>query len=326
MSCRRQKAFTLVELLVVIAIIGILIAMLLPAVQAAREAARRMTCSNNLKQVGIALHNYHDAHGSLPPGGLVVNDLSYIVMLLPYIEQDSLYQKANFNAGRLWELAIGGGGVPGRGKLELSLTPLNGFLCPSASHRYSSLDLYNNYEHWPVGSASGENTYTTHYVGIMGPRNTTGIGIDYDTTGSGSAITAIQGLLYTDSNVKFSEVTDGLSNTFAVGEISWQAATSAATDSPGYKKYRSWARGAYGGSSASAKNVYAPILVSSDEGVNFYGEFNDGDFGSMHPGGTHFLVADGAVHFAFAEMDYYVLLASASRNEGEIETFRNEEN
>src|SRR6478752_6950848 len=94
-----RRAFTLVELLVVIAIIGVLVALLLPAVQAAREAARRMKCQNNLKQVSLAWHNYHDSMGSLPSGCNSTNDLNWTVFILPYIEQRGLYEKFVFTSG-----------------------------------------------------------------------------------------------------------------------------------------------------------------------------------------------------------------------------------
>src|SRR3954452_5336840 len=96
---RSRRAFTLIELLVVIAIIAVLIALLLPAVQAAREAARRLQCVNNLKQLGLAVHQYHDAHNSFPPGQLLFinwRDLSSLVLLLPFIEQQPLYSAFNF--------------------------------------------------------------------------------------------------------------------------------------------------------------------------------------------------------------------------------------
>src|SRR5262245_22393651 len=96
---RARRAFTLVELLVVIAIIGVLVALLLPAVQAAREAARRMRCSNNLKQLSLGLHNYEDVHKTLPPAGINTNQMSWLVLVLPYIEQTNLYDRFNFNAG-----------------------------------------------------------------------------------------------------------------------------------------------------------------------------------------------------------------------------------
>src|SRR2546427_5297251 len=96
---RGRSGFTLVELLVVIAIIGVLVALLLPAVQAAREAARRMSCSNNLKQLSLALHNYESTFSSLPPAGIDTNQMSWVVMLLPYMEQQPLFDKFNFAKG-----------------------------------------------------------------------------------------------------------------------------------------------------------------------------------------------------------------------------------
>jgi type II secretory pathway pseudopilin PulG len=84
---------------VVIAIIGVLVALLLPAVQAAREAARRMSCSNNLKQLSLALHNYEDTHKTFPPSGIDSNQMSWVVLLLPFFEQKSLYDQFNFNKG-----------------------------------------------------------------------------------------------------------------------------------------------------------------------------------------------------------------------------------
>src|SRR5499427_6896199 len=89
----KRRAFTLVELLVVIAIIGVLVALLLPAVQAAREAARRMRCQNNLKQIGIAAHNFHDVNGELPRAFSPITGLSWQVNILPFIEQQSLYNQ-----------------------------------------------------------------------------------------------------------------------------------------------------------------------------------------------------------------------------------------
>jgi prepilin-type N-terminal cleavage/methylation domain-containing protein/prepilin-type processing-associated H-X9-DG protein len=293
----RRRAFTLVELLVVIAIIGILIALLLPAVQAAREAARRAQCSNHLKQLGLALHNYHDTHRAFPPGGMTDNGLSWIVMILPFIEQKPLYDQFNFDAGDYHEA----------GKLEVSLTRIDTLLCPSCPIERSNLG--GTLEKWPHDS-SGEDTYTTHYVGVMGPLGTnpqTGRPYGYDPVPTHGGY-ATDGVLHKNSKVKFRDISDGTSNTFALGEISWK----------GYAKFRSWVRGAtLSGDTAmgSAKNVSEPINAGAP-----YGNFNDGAFGSQHPGGTHFGFCDGSVTFVSENVDHAVYLSTASRNGDEVKT------
>jgi prepilin-type N-terminal cleavage/methylation domain-containing protein/prepilin-type processing-associated H-X9-DG protein len=129
------RGFTLIELLVAIAIIAVLIALLLPAVQAAREAARRSQCVNNLKQMGIALHNYHDALGSFPPGHLGTgwNDWGPLVMLLPYVEQGPLYNAINFaNTGRA--------AAPGNNRENVTIFTMtvNAYQCPSDQDRLNA--------------------------------------------------------------------------------------------------------------------------------------------------------------------------------------------
>ena len=124
---RNRSGFTLVELLVVIAIIGILIALLLPAVQAAREAARRSQCQNNLKQLGLGLHNYHDVKGHFPIGADSVSQLSWRVYLLPYIEQDALFEKFDLGPGN-WN---GGANKEGPNKLVHATNRIASFNCPS---------------------------------------------------------------------------------------------------------------------------------------------------------------------------------------------------
>jgi prepilin-type N-terminal cleavage/methylation domain-containing protein len=99
---RSKRGFTLVELLVVIAIIGILVAMLLPAVQAAREAARRSQCTNNLKQLSLAMLTYHQAVGKFPPPGISSNQVSWLVLILPYLEQKPLHDQFDFNQGNVY--------------------------------------------------------------------------------------------------------------------------------------------------------------------------------------------------------------------------------
>lgn len=135
----RRSGFTLVELLVVIAIIGVLVALLLPAVQAAREAANRSSCSNNLKQIGIALHNYHDTHKKLPPGAIAVNAVSWQTHLLPFIEQQGLHDAIGttgaFNTTDGTSSETGGwstiAAMTTTGNPPLAKTPLSGYVCPS---------------------------------------------------------------------------------------------------------------------------------------------------------------------------------------------------
>src|SRR6185437_10825049 len=138
---RRPSGFTLIELLVVIAIIAVLIALLLPAVQAAREAARRSQCVNNLKQLGLGLHNYQSSIGSLPNGhyGTGWNDWSCLVMLMPYIEQGTLFNTINFaNTGS----AAAPGYLPNN---TAFLAKINVLLCPSDPDRLTNQYGHQNY-------------------------------------------------------------------------------------------------------------------------------------------------------------------------------------
>ena len=139
---RQRPGFTLIELLVVIAIIGVLIALLLPAVQAAREAARRSQCINNLKQLGLAMQNYHDSITVLPPGASDMNNgwqqWSALAMLLPYMEQAPLYNAANFSN-------TGDSCAPGGRNSTVIRATIAGFLCPSDTDRMTNPDGHVNY-------------------------------------------------------------------------------------------------------------------------------------------------------------------------------------
>lgn len=185
---RRVSGFTLVELLVVIAIIGVLVALLLPAVQAAREAARRMQCTNHLKQIGLAMHNYHGVHNTFPPGRFV-NPIdtqgrcfSAYAHLLPYLEAETLFSQINFNANP--EDAV-------NGPVLDQTIPF--FLCPSDGRR--KLQGTSAVHNYPL------NTGTTY---PLSPRNATG--------------TPVTGVYFENSAVGFRDLLDGSSQTVCISE------------------------------------------------------------------------------------------------------------
>lgn len=310
---RSRSAFTLVELLVVIAIIGVLVALLLPAVQAAREAARRMQCTNHLRQLSISLHNFHDTNGSFPkqtsPGG--ATGVSWLCFVLPYLEQKSIADLANPNLAS-YASGQNANRVLGRYKIP-------GFYCPSFLEQRSSSS---------IDDITGFGlAYTTHYVGNMGPI-TTGLSASSTYSGTGYAFNpSTQGLLAcegvlpfyprvisanptTPEGVRIAMITDGTSNTLMVFEVSWKGLE----QSPG--SFRSWIRGiSWNGDSTGAKNVQnAMNTVRYNGGSNF----NSISMGSNHPGGCNAGLADGSTRFLSRNIDLNnVLLPMASRASGE---------
>ena len=200
---RLRRGFTLIELLVVIAIIAILIALLLPAVQQAREAARRTQCKNNLKQIGLALHNYHDTHSMFPqgkvidravryagcPGWVNGSGFSWRVMILPQIEQAALYSNNVLNNSGIYTCSIFAGGAANR--LVLLRTKLPAYLCPS------------------------DNTF---FVGSENPTNYAGVGGGTKTSHGDRDAQAAAGIL-TFRGASMRDIVDGTSNTAMVGEV-----------------------------------------------------------------------------------------------------------
>jgi prepilin-type N-terminal cleavage/methylation domain-containing protein/prepilin-type processing-associated H-X9-DG protein len=272
---RPKKAFTLVELLVVIAIIGILIALLLPAVQAAREAARRAQCTNNLKQIGLALHNYHDTYRRFPSGVSVaaagyspswsgMSDppgWSWSAAILPFVEQKPLYD----------QLGIGQG-VTLDQRQTLIQTPLSAYRCPS-----DTTGDQNNLGKWTwqnVGIQPG----TSNYVAMSGnDRN----------------ITTKSGVFYFNSNMSFASITDGTSNTVGVtercgkkGAYTYGAAAWAGTPRGNFAK-----DGAYD-TLAQAAHTVNPIYPSGMDWDAYHSVA-----ASLHPGGVNAVMMDGSVRF-----------------------------
>ncbi|MCL2623017.1 MAG: DUF1559 domain-containing protein [Planctomycetaceae bacterium] len=345
-----RNAFTLVELLVVIAIIGIMIALLLPAVQAAREAARRIQCVNHLKQLALAAHNHHDLLKCLPAEsvggnassfGLWGNELSFRGRLLPYMEQSAL-------SGQIDMLTTNADVHKPLSQIRVAI-----FLCPSGS------EVFQNF----MGSPETD-SYTSHYFGVAGALGehpytkrqyaTDPAKTSFDATGP----FANTGVIYYNSRVSFAGVADGTSNTFLCGEISWN----------GYGGYQNWTRGTApnsgtipflpvgsldGAALTSAKGVAEnwpinagrkmkplatitqdywdastnslkpaveliagpgvlppPLFLSAGHGVS--------GFGSNHVGGANFSLCDGSVRFIGDTTDAKTRMSAATRNEGEI--------
>jgi prepilin-type N-terminal cleavage/methylation domain-containing protein/prepilin-type processing-associated H-X9-DG protein len=293
-----HRGFTLIELLVVIAIIGLLVALLLPAVQAAREAARRGQCVNNLKQLGLALHNYESATRAFPPGYISDFDAGgndtgpgwgWASMLLPQIEQKPLYDAVNFN------LPIEDLSNPTSRLMRMTV-----FLCPSDSQPSAWWAVTRD----PTGTTLQNicQVASANYVGMYG---TSDPGIDGD------------GVFFRDSNIGVPNITDGTAQTIAAGEraydlgvATWVGSVTGTSlfplsdDGVGYPRVES-----------------APGMILGHAGGNLgpgdpRGEVNQ--FYSRHPGGANFLFADGHVSFLKTTLNPMVFRALATRAGGEV--------
>lgn len=323
---RRHAAFTLVELLVVIAIIGILIALLLPAVQAAREAARRSQCTNNLKQIGLALQNYNDQNKTFPFGVRVQGwGPSFYVGLLPFIEQTALYQKYDMNGPNNGYLGGNANVLAAVGNIQIQ-----GLTCPS-----SPLPLFNS----PY--------FESHYTGISGavsdpPRfseTRTRVCCSCCTSsgvagGVNSGIIAGGGMLVPNETIALAQATDGSSNVATVGEISdwsWDNLATPGTPTrrhiePGYP--HGWTMGTGSGGTLSAGNyggerAFNLTTIMYQPGTNNYSlpgiQDNHGSnhpLLSAHPAGSVLLFADAHVAFLSNNVDLVILKQLVTRDDG----------
>jgi prepilin-type N-terminal cleavage/methylation domain-containing protein len=337
-----RRAFTLVELLVVIAIIGILVALLLPAVQSAREAARRTNCLNKMKQIGLALQNYHDVKKGFPPGasGEVSSEsvppntgrlalLGYIPHILPYMESGNLYSQMSLKCH--WDLEPN--------KTVAANNPVVEFHCPSQEE-------FQNTFFQPAGSSGSESrsNLMAHYHGVMGARPSTcppptGSANFPDSTYTvfvspaysnppghtcGDGVngsygpSASNGVIYPTSKTNMRDITDGTSHTFIVGELSWNA---------GPQRIWSVAGGANNNLDTfeyTCKNIYWPLNTACrasptlvEPPFNCPYANNDMSFGSNHPGGCHFAMCDASVQFVKQDIEVAILKALASRKSAE---------
>lgn len=308
MNRPRQRGFTLIELLVVIAIIAVLIALLLPAVQQAREAARRSSCKNNLKQWGLAVHNYHDTFNRLPMAGLNLNsattpsnDLCMQVRMLPYVDQAPLYNQFDFNGH--YNNATN---APHKNRsFEI-------MFCPSAREA-DRKDSGN------IGNAA----WTLHYYGVAGAKGARPAPLTGNYPHTGNTTTdhggfSQSGMFTMNRSSGFKDVIDGLSNTLAMGEISGERDPAAGWS----QSYRPWTQGGTGGAGGAmygAKNISKRLgRYSGWQGGVATRLFNDVSFSSQHVGGVQFLLGDGTVRFISENIDFNTYLSLASIGEGEV--------
>jgi prepilin-type N-terminal cleavage/methylation domain-containing protein/prepilin-type processing-associated H-X9-DG protein len=325
----RRWAFTLVELLVVIAIIGILVALLLPAVQAARESARRMGCQNNLKNLALACLNYETAQGTFPAGALnnkdrIYNGVGWQVLVLPYVEEGIISDDIRERFQAAGSNSFGAFNLVEANELHLEI-----FTCPSDTE---------------VLSKFREGANSCSYYGVAGS------GALGQMVGSGDGLcnrVHHDGVLYQASDTAAREIIDGLSKTFLIGERWYQL--------------RIWTAGVYVSAGiqdippepianscmSSCKNITPNYPLNAELKVVGYYQlhrtideassgnppdrpkvkspiakvipYNDLPFGSFHTNGVNFSYADGSVHFVTDDMAIETYLAYASRNGGEAQ-------
>ncbi len=290
------RGFTLVELLVVIAIIGILIALLLPAVQAAREAARRSQCANNFKQVGVAMHNYHAAHNCFPPGLYAIPlstpnpshfYYSWGAYLLPFMEQQGLYDNIDFAA--MWSYFDNTGNCRNR---EISNTKIEGFLCASDPQGGEGI--------WVSPSNSPTPTSQCAMTNMCGVSDST----DWSTSGGAPKnLSENDGIMGANETCSVRDITDGTTKTLMIGEVTGGM--------PGSYKGEFWAAWNINDTN---EGVNGPYTIPGGYTGTFSGTTG---FSSFHPNGCHFTMADGSVQFLLADIAQVVLHELTTRNGGE---------
>jgi len=289
MRTTHRNGFTLVELLVVMAIIGTLISLLLPAVQAVREAARRAECANNMRQMGVAVSGYISQYGgkTFPPGSPGPKKHGLFTYMLPYIEQADMYNSLNFK-------------VPTDQLTQQRYMTIDGYLCPS----YAGLNVVK------AAAANYELGAVTTYLGIGG----TVLGATSITTKSQYGDMPNNGIFNWGPNRRTAEVRDGLSNTLAIGEFVHRDRNPNSFYSGYPGNVRSWILGANESTGTYAfKVVMYPINDKVDR-ITDNILFNHLPFGSDHPQGANFLVADSTVRFFSEGMDYALYRSLATCN------------
>src|SRR5216683_5559004 len=314
LNSKIRRGFSLIELLVVIAIIAVLIALLLPAVQKVREAANRTSCLNNLHQIAIATHNYHDTQGKFPTGGHLsdfVGDrptkgTTLWTQLLPYIEQDNLQNEWDRDDNR--NNVKGGRNATQAQIIKILLCPSDRLEDPVSEYKVGT--AYWSWGFYALSSYGGNAGKRSVFTG--GPPNFPRMTRD--------------GIFFINSNVNFADIADGTSNTFLFGEryhrdpeydlqhnVVW----------PGSSSMAQWGRWGYVANAGAVGNVTLHTPVPINYRVPPGGDFSTVEnracaFGSGHPGGANFAFADGSVRFLKDSTSLLTLQALSTRAGGEV--------
>ncbi len=284
---RNGRGFTLIELLVVIAIIGILIALLLPAVQSAPEAARVIHCTNNLRQMGLGLHTYHEAYGSFPPG--CIDDArreeswGWGALILAFIEQEPLYDQLQVTERRLKDV------LQHPTHRYLTQTPIATFRCVTDE---TDLQLKARIRHFRGNGNVGRiDLGTSNYIACQGL---------YEKCGTS---TRHNGVFFNDSGIRMSDISDGSSHTFMLGERDERcsAAVWAGVRNPPGPCH--WGVYENRGRVSRKLNDPEPAPINSN-GEQFSCDACNEGFSSGHPGGANFVFCDASVHFISDHIEY----------------------
>ena len=316
--CPRSRCgFTLIELLVVIVVIGVLVGLLLPAVQKVRESANRTRCANNLKQLALAAHQHHDVRGAFPngvhpvdgmPGALYANATDWTVELLPYFEQDNLYRRWDYRDHR--NNVAGGTNATTAQVIQILVCPSDALASEPLEDFGNLPPPYDGQYGWAYGFYG-----KSSYYGNAGTRSFPAGQITQD------------GIFFPDSRIRLAEVSDGTSNTFLFGERSHRDVEYDHITRTSLPVFYPLSRiGMWGALHQTGGGSVVHHLLSAYVPINYpmpptggAAEVNDRPcaFGSGHPGGANFAFVDGSVRFVSDQTDLATLQALSTRAGGE---------